>query len=292
MKTTVRWKLVVLVILVGGVAMVFARGRSKVEGALPVKFFEQEFFEQGVSLASNKSRFVSDGKIKGAIVPHHLMAGFVISDVFGALKTENPRTVVVIGPNHRNLGEHMLLTADQSWQTPFGILDADAEKIERLLTFGKAGKDREVLVDEHAVAGILPYVKYYLPNARVVPIIFKQPLGEAEVIEFSNILSGVIDRNTIVVAAVDFSHYLPNKIAQDRDKVTWKAIEEFSIVKILGFSNEYLDGPAAMAVFLTAMQQAGGTKIRLLQHTNSGEILKNDFTPSTSYFGVLFLENK
>ncbi len=143
-------------------------------------FYDSKAFLNGVDYASrNKAEFPPDSK--GGIIPHHLFPGFILSDFFSRLAKETPKRVIVIGPNHAEAGNYKLLSSKYAWETPYGTVLPDMDAIDKLADNGLIHINESVLENEHSVAGLMPYVKYYLPNAKVVPIILRGTLNDSEI---------------------------------------------------------------------------------------------------------------
>ena len=64
-----------------------------------------------------------------------------------------------------------MLTSLFSWETPFGQMFPDKLIIKGLLAENLVEIDKEVLKNEHAVGALLPFLKFYLPEIIVVPLI-------------------------------------------------------------------------------------------------------------------------
>ena len=144
--------------------------------------------------------------------------------------------------------------------------------------------------DEHAVAGLMPYIKYYLPQAQVVPLVISGRLNEDELRTLANKLAPLVSSDTILITAVDFSHYLPSKTAWEKDEVTEKVMREYDYQKLFKLNNDYLDSPPSIAVMLMTMENLGKQDFVIINHTNSGELLNDKLIPTTSYFSLVFYE--
>lgn len=253
----------------------------------PSKFFEKQAFSEGVAFVKRNNP-TEKTNIRGGVIPHHLFPGFIIADFFHRLKMQNPDTVILIGPNHYERGDSKVLTSVYGWNTPFGVVQSE-DKIIRELTAKQVLKvDDHVLENDHAVAGIIPFIKYYLPATKVVPILLSGFMNEDETRFLASQLESYVNKDTVLVAAVDFSHYLVNKEAQEKDKVTLNVIKKYDYRQLFTLDNDYLDSPPAIAVLLLTMQKLGMTKMDILHHTNSGELQKDDYIETTSYFSIIF----
>jgi MEMO1 family protein len=257
------------------------------KGVQPLIFFEKDNFYEGV-LYSKQHNQPFGYKVAGGVAPHHLLPSFIISNFFNRLTVQKPPTVILVGPNHYEKGDAKALSSDFGWQTPFGIVEPNQVIISDLRAKNILNIDNQVSANEHSVGGIMPYIKYYLPDTTVVPIIVKRGLGMDEINTLASSLSSYIEDGAVVVASVDFSHYLSSEEAQEKDKITLKAIQNFDYRNLLSLNNDYLDSPPSIAVLLKTMKMTGTTASDLLHHTNSGILQKNRFQPTTSYISLVF----
>jgi MEMO1 family protein len=252
-----------------------------------VNYFDPQSFYSGVSQSAQTPVEFED-HIYGGIVPHHLVPGFIITDFFSRLQKQSPKTVILIGPNHYERGEHPASISEYAWDTQFGKVLPQIEVISKLKSSGAVFIDESVLPADHAVSGIIPFVKYYLPDARVVPILLSGFMSERDISNLSVNLAQVMDHDTVLIAAVDFSHNLTSPEAQAKDKITYALMQSGNYGKILNLNNEYLDSPASVVTLLMTVNTLGKTKVQELHHTDSGQLQKNNSIPTTSYFSLAF----
>lgn len=253
----------------------------------PLVFFDKDTFYSGVEQAKNEGKAFTD-HISGGVIPHHLFPGFIITDFFNRLSKQNPKTIILIGPNHYERGNFKALVSVYGWQTPFGIVEPNDVIINDLVRENLIKVNEEVVSEDHAVAGIMPFVKYYLPDAQVVPILISGYMSQEEVQVLANSLKGHMDKDTILVAAVDFSHYLTSQQAQEKDKSTLELMKNFSYKQLLSLNNDYLDSPPSIVTLQYVMQKMGKTNFKILQNTNSGILTNNHTSPTTSYFSIMY----
>jgi AmmeMemoRadiSam system protein B len=249
----------------------------------PALFYDQAAFLKAVRDADTVP--APEGAVIGGIVPHHLLPGYLINGFFrGLAATSHPKTIVLIGPNHRNEGRARVLTSELPWQTPFGTIEPDRELIDALTASGLASVDNSVLPSEHSVAGIMPAIKYYLPDARVVPLILNGATSLEETRRLGDALAANWNADTVFVAPEDFSHYLIASEAERYDAVTLQALRDRDSAILFTLNNQYLDSPPSIATLMAAVDALGAKDFVLQAHTNSGALLHDDLAPTTSYF--------
>lgn len=253
----------------------------------PVLFFERESFYQGIMQAGKQDKKFTY-HISGGIIPHHLFPAFIQADFFQRLSSQKPKTIIVLGPNHYEKGEFRFLSSAYAWETLFGKVIPDQTIVSDLVNKNIIHINEDVLLHEHSVAGIMPFIKYYLPETKVVPVVISNFTTLEEIGFFADNLNKYLNKDTVLIASVDFSHYLNNFEAQNKDKLSLQIIKDYDYKRLFTLNNDYMDSPPSVAILLLNMQKTGKTKMDILQHTNSGEIQKNDFIPTTSYYSIAF----
>lgn len=251
----------------------------------PALFYDENAFAEGITKAEKDAK-KKPGEIFAAVVPHHLFVSFEIATVLKHLASQQPTTLLMIGPNHYEKGNYNVLTSVQGWETPQGIVMPNHQLIQQLLDQKSTHIDEQTLENDHALSGLMPYVKYYLPNVTVAPMLLSGYMTYEETKQFSAMLTRLITPKTVLMASVDFSHYLPKDVAAKKDELTKKIIANFDARQLFYLNNNYLDSPPSLATVFLTMQQKGATKYEMLYHTNSGELLENATIPTTTHFAI------
>lgn len=222
--------------------------------------------------------------VKAAVFPHHWFAGHLITGTIRDLAASGTyQRVILLGPNHVNSGRAGAVTSDSDWQTVAGHVAADREAVDALVSTGVAGIEPDVLAYEHSISGIVPAIAYYLPEARIVPITLRSGLTAVEVDALATAIAGMMDEHTVLLASVDFSHYLQPEAARERDAESIEAMRALDAARVLGWDNAHMDSPAAIAVVIEAMRAKGATEFELRVNTNSAELGEVPNEPATSY---------
>ena len=193
----------------------------------------------------------------------------------------------MLGPNHYEKGNYYALASNNSWPTPYGDVLPNKEIINKLTSYNFVQIDNIDVANDHSVGTSMPFIKYYLPNTKVVPIILRARMTQEETENLASIISTL---NFPIIASVDFSHYLKNADAQEKDNETLKILETFNIERLFPLNSDYLDSPQSIATLLYSMQKMGKTKYKVLQNTNSGILTNNNTSPTTSYFSIIYYQ--
>lgn len=246
-----------------------------------------ELFNKAKNLFPPDKKAVVDNS-KGGIVPHHDMASEMIAEFFQKLP-DDIETVILVGPNHTDGGSGLALSGNVKWKTAFGEVESDKMITEKLVKDGFIKLDDGRLKDEHSINTILPFVKYYLPEAKVVPIILssKHDLGLSS--KLGKELSGYLEQEkTVVIGSIDFSHYLPTEVTRQKDQETKKAIEERDYDKVNSFANDNVDSPPSLIVVMKTMD-AIGAEGKMIGNKDLADVSgSSSVMSSTSYFTFVF----
>jgi MEMO1 family protein len=226
-------------------------------------------------------------EVFGAVVTHHLLAAYITAQVFENISHQNPKTIIIIGPNHFEAGESKIITGDVDWETPFGTVKSDKQLTRNLVESGIIENNR-VINNDHSIGAIVPFIGKYIPGAKVLPLIIKRSISKAELSVFKNILTKIINQDIVVIASVDFSHYLKSIDAESNDVVTESLINNYDYQKLLTLGSDFIDSPGSIVLLEMLMTDLGKTNITITAHDNSGRITRNLDTETTSYFSMLF----
>jgi AmmeMemoRadiSam system protein B len=226
-------------------------------------------------------------KIHGVVVPHHLLAHKLISRVFSQISGQKPSLLILLGPNHYNEGAR-ILTSSWDWQTPFGTVETDRDTVNKLLASSMVKRDEAVFENEHSIGNLMPFIKYYLPDAKVVPIILHHDVNQKEAKSISKQLSGLVEEGAIIIASVDFSHYLTRQEAEKKDGETIDVLKANDLARLFSMGNDHLDSPAALGTLFMTMEDQDIRDFTILDNTNSGILLDNDMIETTSYMIIIF----
>jgi len=256
-----------------------------------IHYTKKDFFKSVNAAAKSNTELTADSApIVGGVVPHHLLAANMIAGFFQSVSQYPPDTIVVVGPNHRRIGSKGLNTSSLDWKTEFGILEADRELIGKLIGELNAAENDSLMELEHSVSGLVPYIKYYLPDTKIVPILLHGNYSAADSKKLGKFLSAAMKDNPklTVIASIDFSHYLDADTADRMDEITLKAIESRDENALIMMGNDNIDSPPSILTLLAAMDGIGAEGPQVTGHSNSYVITGGGADYTTSYYTMLF----
>jgi MEMO1 family protein len=215
-----------------------------------------------------------DRRIRAAVVPHagYIYSGPIAAHAFSAVALDRPpSSVLILGVNHTGRGAPAALSA-RDWLTPLGRVPADRELVNAL-NRRPIEVDETAHTHEHSIEVELPFLQYVLPFPRFAALTISMgPLGFLADVA-AVVRKAVHDRDVLVMASTDFSHYIPPESARREDQ---KAIDQILARDPAGLyttvvgENISMCGIAPTTVLLFATQDESLSS-RLLRWGHSGE---------------------
>jgi len=265
---------------------------------------EMEYREPAMPLAED---FLIDGFFPWAgIVSHHILAHDYIDAWFSGLaKIRDIDCFFIISPDHYGLSLQPYSLTNGSWDSGFGLVESDREKISKLATSLDVDLDQNVFIFEHGISSLMPYLKKYFPNAVIVAIIIS---GESEVnTRTSGRLVSLLEKEfdnegksgNFLLISSDFSHNrgIEETLSNDFRSMQYLKNAEGSLWNMVICDNR-------SGIYI--LDRLGKNKMEsvILYHTNSFEIAGGE--PSsygsggvsginqdiTSYFFVYFSDTR
>jgi MEMO1 family protein len=219
-------------------------------------------------------------EILGLICPHagYLYSGPVAANAFFSLANDGkPDTIVILGPNHTGYGTGLSAMNEGVWRTPLGDVEIDTEIANAIAEETNIlDMDEVAHKHEHSIEVQLPFLQYiYGNNFKFVPICFlMQDLETAT--ELGRALAETLaNKNAVVIASSDFTHYETQANVNRKDTDALKAIEnlnEKQFYQIIEARNISACGYAPIAALITYAKTLGATKAEILSHKTSGDI--------------------
>lgn len=233
--------------------------------------------------------------IVSGVVPHHLLAEEIIEDFFSYISSRGkPETIVILSPDHFQSG---ILMESNAFITI--SLEGDDEEFNNLkvdtLLWGKLFKENKMALNnsavivEHGVTVLLPYIEKYFPETNILPILIPADITKEQVEQLVKTIDENTFLNTIVVASVDFSHYLPSWAADFHDAKSIRVLLNFEEENFKNIEVDCWQALYAARLFAKLQQKEAPY---IIAHKNSADFLNLELEETTSYFSVVFGEKK
>jgi AmmeMemoRadiSam system protein B len=218
--------------------------------------------------------------IIGLVSPHagYMYSGPVAANGFYKIALDGkPDTIIILGPNHQGFGENISIMVEGKWKTPLGELEIDAEMAQDILKNSKIIKnDKKAHKYEHSIEVQLPFIQYIFgKDIKFVPICMTRQDIDTDIEIAKSICSSVVDKNILIIASSDFTHYEPQEYAKNIDKQAINAIIEFNPKKLYDMiyhQNLTMCGPGPITVMLIVCETLGAKKVELLKYATSGDV--------------------
>ena len=229
-------------------------------------------------------------RVCGGILTHHFLASGLMVRFFAELGRHSPpKTIILLGPNHYHHGLANISISSLPWKTPFGILQTDRQLVQAIGAAIQLLEDPEAFAGEHSVGVLIPFLKYYFPRSRVVPVLIDVNAETYRLRRLRVVLSTLLKNpNTLLLLSMDFSHDSVAAVAEARDMEAQEVISSMDSSKTNGL---HVDCRKGLWLLLESLKQAGCDDVRFNEHTNSARLAGKPDQPNvTSYFTIYFLD--
>lgn len=108
------------------------------------------------------------------ISPHAALqyAGDVAACAFKAAAKRKIKTAVIIGPQHRDHFDQIILPESEFFQTPLGTIPVNMDLVDELLTCSTKISCNDIPhLEEHCLEIQLPFIQTLFPQADIVPVL-------------------------------------------------------------------------------------------------------------------------
>jgi len=233
----------------------------------------------------------------GLVSPHagYIYSGAVSGAVISRIKLKD--TFIIMGPNHTGMGKSFSIMTQGAWKTPLGDVVIDSELAKRILASSKyLEEDSEAHRFEHSIEVQLPFLQYFNPNIKLVPIV----LSYADIAVYREIGQAIAvaikdsKRKAVIIASSDMTHYEPHNSACEKDSRAIEAIlelDEAKLVKCVKEFNISMCGYAPVVSLITAAKELGAGKVELIKYQTSGDA-SGDYSSVVGYAGIIIRNHR
>ncbi|MGB8816271.1 MAG: AmmeMemoRadiSam system protein B [Minisyncoccia bacterium] len=221
--------------------------------------------------------------IYGGVVSHHIPTTIPrLVQFYSRLKqTQSVKNFIIIGPDHTNAGKAPITASNDVFFTVYGEvrpIDGMAVKLQNAKLANIAESPFDL---EHSVGSQMLVISKIFPNAKVTPIILRSDTTKYQAESLGKMLATSMDEETVIIASVDFSHYLTTDQAISIDQISGEVLRSLDLKDL---PLVIADSPASLAVFMEVMNE------KKARDTDDITILNtNDFMQNSDYTtGYLF----
>lgn len=242
-----------------------------------------------------------DGDVVGVIAPHagHMYSGGVAGYAFSALRGLRPDLVAVIGPMHHPYTQPLITTTHAAYYTPLGVVPVDKTALNDLDVLAKSelgfGLTPVANDPEHSLEIELPFLqRVYQHEWKLLPIMVRA-LDERVSEGLGKSLATVLrDRNFVLVASTDLSHFFKQDVALGYDRAMLGEIEAFNPAGAFDLDRAgkgFACGLGAFTAVLWACRKLGADRVKVLRHATSANVT-GDYSSVVGYGAAAILKSK
>jgi len=240
--------------------------------------------------------FIDQNAVKedviGIVSPHagYVYSGPVAGAVMSKIKVKD--TAIILGPNHTGRGEPLSIMTKGTWSTPLGKVKIDSELANRIMAKSKyVQEDITAHQFEHSLEVQIPFLQYFKSDIKIVPIVLGPATGSVHKQLGRDIARAVKDmnRDVIIIASSDMTHYEPQKSAKEKDNQAIAAILELDEDKLLARIKELditMCGYAPTVSLISAAKELGAKEAELVRYQTSGDTT-GDYSAVVGYAGII-----
>jgi len=221
-----------------------------------------------------------------AITPHHLAAALMIDKTLQTLSQNNqPQTIILLSPDHFNTA-----LLNDNLKPSFVSLDIDEGEYEGMkvdtVLLNELVKSNDFFLNgygvflDHGLTNLAPFIKKYWSQAQIVPILVPANITADQIKNLIQTIFANAANSALILASVDFSHYLPAAAANFHDVKSIRTISNFETANFKDLEADCWQCLYGARYFA----QLKNKSCRLLAHNNSIDFLTTgDSNSTTSY---------
>jgi AmmeMemoRadiSam system protein B len=228
----------------------------------------------------------------GLVSPHagYIYSGIVAGAVLSRVKFKD--TFVILGPNHTGRGKAFSIMTKGTWKTPLGEVEIDSE-LGKLILASSSHLEEDHLAHqfEHSLEVQVPFLQYFKPDVRIVPIILTHASGAAYKKIGMELASAIKEskKRVVILASSDMTHYESHESARSKDRRAIEAILDLDEDELLRRVEEFgisMCGYAPVVSLISAAKELGARKAELVKYQTSGDT-SGDYSSVVGYAGIL-----
>ncbi|KAA0284804.1 MAG: AmmeMemoRadiSam system protein B [Chloroflexi bacterium] len=219
-----------------------------------------------------------DGQVIAVIAPHagHRYSGAVAAHAFAALQGSNPELIAVISPYHNYDPRPLLTTKHRAYSTPLGNIEVDFTAVEELQSHINIPITPIANDPEHSLEIELPFLqRVFKQGFKLLPVMIRAQEKEVAEKLGDALWKTLQNKNAVLVASTDLSHFYDQKIANQLDREMLKrfaSLEPETIFEAERQEKGFACGHAAVAAVQWAAIKLGANEVQILNYATSGDV--------------------
>jgi AmmeMemoRadiSam system protein B len=174
---------------------------------------------------------VHSGQLRAVIMPHagYIYSGTTASYAEHDIRKANPKTIILLGPDHHVGMAASHICREEYWQSPLGRVKLSKKTEELLERYPRIFRHNSLSDQkEHSLEVIVPFLQTWLDNFELLPVV----TGQVDPEPLAAALLPLLDNNTLLVISSDLSHFLNDAEARNKDADTINAILNMDIQQL------------------------------------------------------------
>lgn len=242
-------------------------------------------------------------RIVGLVAPHagYMYSGMTAARSYAALAEDGiPQVAVILAPAHYRPGAPFAVWTRGQWETPLGPLTVDDELATALAEAGNGFRDDfephlgGFGYGEHSIEVQLPFLKFAFGDKTpsIVPICVSSHNLE-RLRKGGEILANTISRlqrDAVIIASCDFTHYEPHSLAEVHDREAMNKIVDLDSEGLWQTIKRYPSQSDVLVAIpmIDACKRLGATRGEILGYSTSGSVT-GDLAQVVGYGAIAIL---
>jgi poly-gamma-glutamate synthesis protein (capsule biosynthesis protein) len=229
--------------------------------------------------------------VYGGVVSHHIPTTIPrLVEFYSRLKqTQSVKNFIVIGPDHTDAGKAPITVSNAHFFTAYGEVKPIDGLAAKLQEAKLANIEESPFDPEHSVGSQILIISKIFPGAKVTPIILRSDTTKDHAEALGKMLASFLDDETVLIASVDFSHYLPTDQAVPIDQISGEIIRNLDLEAIPLVK---ADSGKSMEVFMQAMSEKKAFNTDDFAILNTNDLMQNSDYTTGYVFGYWGIKNK
>jgi len=216
------------------------------------------------------------GEVRALVCPH---AGYVYSGPTAAyayklVQGKPYESVIIIGTSHQYPLDGASIYLKGAFETPLGMAAVDEELASAIAKASGFSYIPEAHAKEHSVEVQVPFIQRALPGAKIVPIVLGYPTRQNVYSLAEGMAEACSEKNVLIVASTDLSHYLSKADANSVDSKTISLLKNISADTLINKcvrGENIMCGGGGVAATLIALKKSGQPRVEVLRYSDSSE---------------------
>lgn len=238
------------------------------------------------------------GAVRAIVAPHAglMFSGPVGAYAYKAAATRAFEVAVLVGPSHFVAFDGVALYPDGAFATPLGDAPIDDHGARHLATSAIVRSLPTAHTREHSLEMQLPFLRTLMPQTPIVPLLMGHQTRDTIVALAEALARAFAERDALLVASTDLSHYFDARSAQALDGRVQEYLSAFDPDGLLEYFEQYPEpergrwvacGGGPMIAVMMAARALGARDARVLHYAHSGEV-SGDYEGVVGYVAAAF----